>query len=142
MHYVYRNDNDYAVCYGGFLWQSGDTLEIPYPVPDSLGLTCVASGRPPDPVLFHDDIVLPPDGAAVAELADPLLSHNVALSILCMTSSSGAVCRFGHQDNIPVPIDARGFEHVLSWQFCSKLFLHNPTEVEAVISISAIEVVS
>ena len=142
MNYVYRNDNSYAVCYAGFLWQSGDTLEIPYPVPDSLGLTCLLQGRPPDPVLFHDDIVILPGSEATVSLAEPLLSLNVALSILCMTSSSGAVCRFGHPYNIPVPIDARGFEHVLSWQFCSKLFLHNPTELEAVISISAIEVVS
>ena len=142
MNYIYRNDNSYAVCYAGFLWQSGDTLEIPYPVPDSLGLTCLLQGRPPDPVLFHDDIVILPGSEATVSLAEPLLSLNVALSILCMTSSSGAVCRFGHPDNIPVPIDARGFEHVLSWQFCSKLFLHNPTELEAVISISAIEVVS
>ena len=57
MKYVYRNDNPYAVAYAGFLWLSGDTLETFCPVPDTLGLTCLHEGKPPDPVLFHDDII-------------------------------------------------------------------------------------
>ena len=141
MNYVYRNDNPYAVAWGGFLWQSGDTLDVPSPVPESLGLTCLVEGSPPDPVLFHDDIVIPPGGQAVAVLTEPHFSSNVALSIECMSINSGVECRFGALENIPVPIDARGFVHVLSWELCSKLFLLNTTENEAVISVSAVEVI-
>ncbi|MBR0186900.1 MAG: hypothetical protein IJQ24_12810 [Synergistaceae bacterium] len=141
MMYIYRNDNNYAVAYAGFLWQTGDTLNVPFPVPDSLGLTCLVQGRPPDPVLFHDDIIIPAGAQAVAVFAEPLLSHNVALSIECMSINSGVECRFGARDNNPVPIDARGFVHVLSWELCSRLFFRNTTENEAVISVSAVEVI-
>ena len=142
MNYIYRNDNHYAVCFQDFLWQAGDTLEVPFPVHESLGLTCIQQGKPPDPVLFHDDFVITPGGDAHVVLGEPLLAHNVALSIECMSLNSGAECRFGSIENLPIPIDARGFIHVLPWTLCSHIFLHNTTENEAIISVTAVEVVS
>ncbi len=56
-----------------------------------------------------------------------------------MTLNSGVACRFGSLNNNPIPIDTRAFSQVLEWELCSRIFLENFTENEAVISITAIE---
>ena len=142
MNYSYTNNTDTTVIFRNDIWLPGQSLDTPYPVPDTLGLTCSAQGSPPDPVLFHDDITIPPGEQAEVSLFPPAFSYNIALSILDMTQDAGVECRFGSPQNTPVPIDARGFVHVLDWVVCSKLFLTNTTENTAIIGVTAIEVVS
>ena len=140
MTYLYRNDNSYPVGVDGVICSPGETFSLDFPAPPSLGLTLIQQGNPPDPVLFHDDFLIAPGQSVDVALNDPVWSHNVALSILCMSNNSGVQCCFGATSNIPVPIDARGFEHVLDWRLCSKLFLLNSTDNDALISVTALEV--
>ena len=139
MNYIYRNDSHQAVSFLDYCWLPDEILSTPYPVPVSLGLTCIQQGIPPDPVLFHDDVAVSPGEHASVNIPAPALSHNVVLSIQCMTPSSGVECRFGSSQNKPIPIDVRAFSQTLDWILCSQILLHNPTEAEAVISVSAIE---
>lgn len=139
MNYIYRNDTGHTVCYRDNFWLPDEQISTPYPVLEALELTCIQQGTPPDPVLFHDDVVVPPGGDVSVKIPAPALARNVVLSMQCMTLSSGAECRFGSSENKPVPLDARAFSQTLDWTLCSAIFLHNPTEEEAVISVSAIE---
>lgn len=139
MNYTYRNDTSHTILYRGYFWLPGDEIDTPYPVPSSLGLTCIQQGTSPDPVLFHDDVVVPAGEQVEVFLNEPTISHNVALSILCLTQNSGVECRFNSPDNRPLPIDLRSFSQTLSWNLCSRIFLNNPTDIEARISITAIE---
>lgn len=142
MNWIYTNNSDNTVLYRGFYWKPGDVLDTPYPVPASLGLTCVQHGSLPDPVLFHDDLIIQSRQNAVVEVNSPLLSNKVALDINCMTAQAGVECYFNSLNNKPIPIDVRGFSQVIDWAFCSKIFLLNPTDLEVIVSITAIEVVS
>ena len=142
MNYIYRNNSNNTVIYNNFIWLPGETLSVPCPVPDSLGLECLQEGQPPDPVLLHEDIVILPHDSISVSLPEPFASHNVALRILDMSFDSGVECRFNSSENNPVPIDTRGFEHVLPYELCSKIFFSNNLDITAAISITAIEVVS
>lgn len=139
MNYIYRNNSQRTILFRNYYWLPDDEISIPYPVPDALGLTCVQEGCSPDPVLFHDDIIIPAGEQAEISLDAPTISHNIALSILCLSSDSGVECRFGSQNNKPIPIDLRSFSQVLSWDLCSRIFFTNTTQNEAQISVSAIE---
>lgn len=141
MNWIYKNETDNTVLYRNYCWGQGEIVTTSCPVPDSFGLTCLQEGSLPDPVLYHDDLVLPSGFSAVAEIDAPYLSHNVALDINCMTRDNGVECRFNSSNNKPIPIDVRGFSQVIDWTLCSKLFLHNPTDSQVIISITAIEVV-
>ena len=142
MNYIYRNDTRHIIHYRRFSWLLDEQLETPYPVPDDLGLTCIQLGQPPDPVLFHDDIIVPAGEQVTVNIDAPTLSNSVALTIFCISPSSGVECRFGSTVNKPIPIDMRAFSQTLDWTLCSRIFLLNPTDAEAIISISAIEDVS
>ena len=141
MNFLYKNNTKNTVIFQNLICLPGDELSVPFPIPSSLGLTCIQEGSSPDPVLFHDDIIIPPQQTVSVSLSEPLLSHNVALRILDMSLDSGVECRFNSTINRPIPIDARGFVHVLPWQFCSKIFFFNNLDILASISITAIEVI-
>lgn len=142
MKWIYRNNTKHIIGYRNYTWLPDEQHELSFPVPVSLGLTCIQLGSVPDPVLFHDDVVVAAGSSACIEINPPALSHNVSLNIQCMIQSSGVECRFNHSDNNPVPIDVRGFSQVMEWELCSRIFLSNSTDTEAIISISAIEAVS
>ena len=142
MKYIYRNDTHHIIHYRRFSWLPDEQLETPYPVPDDLGLTCIQLGQPPDPVLFHDDVIVPAGEQVIVSIDAPALSHAVALTVFCISPSSGVECRFGSSENKPIPIDMRAFSQTLDWALCSRIFLLNPTDAEAIISVSAIEDVS
>ena len=142
MNYIYRNDSRHVVHYRNLSWLPDEQLETPYPVPDELGLTCIQLGKPPDPVLFHDDVIVQAGEQVSISINAPALGHAVALTIFCISPSAGVECKFGSSENKPIPIDMRAFSQTIDWALCSQIFLHNPTETEAIISISAIEDVS
>lgn len=142
MTYSYSNNSDHAISFRSILWLPGETIDTDSPVPDNLGLTCLRQGNPPDPVLMHDNYILEPDARLEIDIPAPNLSHNVALDIRDMSLDSGVTCSFGSQDNSPIPIDTRDFSHVLAWELCSRIFIHNPTDLQAVISLTALEVVA
>ena len=142
MTYSYTNNTNSAIAYRSYFWLPDETLEVDFPVPESLGLTCNFHGKPPDPVLFHDNITLQAGEQCDIPIPAPLFSQNVALHIQDMSLDCGVECCFGSLDNIHFPIDVRDFLHVLTWELCSQIYLFNPTENVAVISITAIEVVS
>ena len=141
MNYIYRNNTKRIILYRNYYWLPDDEISTPFPVPDSLGLSCFREGTPPDPVLFHDDIIIHPGGQTTVNLDAPIISHNVALSIICLSHDSGVECRLGSIHNKPIPIDLRSFSQVLSWDLCSRIFFLNTTNNEAQISVSAIEAV-
>ena len=142
MTYLYRNDTTHTICYRNDLWLPGKTIETTYSVPDELWLTCLQMGNCHDPVIFHDDVLILAGQTLELAIEAPTFSHNVALSIQCMTPNSGVECRLGYENNKPIPIDARTFSQTLDWSLCSRIFLHNSTDNEAVISITALEVIS
>lgn len=139
MSYIYRNNTKRTILYRNYYWKPDDEVSTPFPLPQDLGLTCIHSDAEPDPVLFHDDIVIQSKQNAEVLLDYPAISHNVALYIQCMSQNSGAVCRFNSLNNRPIPIDARSFFQVIPWELCSHIFLNNPSEQEVIISITAIE---
>lgn len=139
--WIYKNNTGKLILYRNNAYRPGDEISTSYPVPSSLGLTCIQEGDSPDPIIFHDDIVIPVGAQEVITLNSPIISHNVDLTILCMTPNSGAECKFNSLNNKPVPIDSRGFKHILSWEMCSKIYLSNPTNNDVHVSVSAIEVV-
>ena len=105
----------------------------------SLGFTCLQEGNVPDPVLFHDDLILAPGKTRTVELEGPTRTHQVALSLFCI-GGGGAECRFISRDNKPIPLDVRGFAHTMPWEMCARMFFTNTTETETHISVSAVEV--
>ena len=44
MNWIYFNNSHSIICYSFFIWMPGQSLEIPYSVPDDLGLTCIQEG--------------------------------------------------------------------------------------------------
>ncbi len=139
MNYIYRNNSNSTIIYRNYCWPPKDEVSTPFPVPSSLGLSCIQQGDSPDPVLFHDDIIIPAGEQVEISIDVPAISHNIALSILCLTHNSGVECRFGSPNNKAIPIDVRSFSQVLSWDLCSRIFFTNTTQNEAQISVSAIE---
>lgn len=142
MNWLYKNNTNSSIFLNNHLIKPGDTVSSPHPLPLSSGLTCTQEGSKPDPVLFHDDFIIPAGSEVQASIPQPQNSQNVALSILCMSDSGGILCRFNSQDNNPVPVDTRGFVHVLSWKMCSRIFMLNSTDNTAIISVTAVEVVN
>ena len=138
MRFRYKNNTNHAVIYRDRVWQRGEEFEVSYPVPSSLELTCTQEGNAPDPVLYHGDIVINAGKDAVIEIAEPLLSDKVFLSILAV--HGGVECRFNSADNKPMPIDERSFVQNLDWSLCSKIFLKNTLGISVQISITAVEV--
>lgn len=141
MKWIYRNDSASTVIYRSTTWLPGMTAETAYPIPPELGLTCVQEGDAPDIVLLHTDITIQPGTQEVISIPAPKLSHAVSVTILCMTVDSGCECRFNSPRNCIIPIDVRAFQQTTSWQNCQRVFLTNNTEVEAVISVTAVEAV-
>ena len=141
MNYIYRNNTHSSIIYHNFIWMPGEQIAVPFKVPTSLGLTCILEGEAPDPVLCHEDIIILPHDSATLSLQEPQFSHNVALRILDMSIDSGVECRFNSTNNKPIPIDARGFEHVLHWELCSQIFFYNNSDITVAISVTAFEVV-
>ena len=139
MKWIYFNNSKRIVFFKNFSWLPNEQHEVSFPVPDSLGLTCIQQGSIPDPVLFHDDILIAAGTSATVDIPAPVLTQNISLNIQCMIQNSGVECRFNHQDNTPIPIDARAFSQCIDWSLCSKIFLNNPTDVETIISVTAIE---
>lgn len=139
MNWKYKNNNNYPIIWGYKLWEPEKELETSYPVPAFVGLTCTQTGDVPDPVTFHDDIIVQPGETVQVDIEG---SGNIALSVFCMTAGQGVECRFNSLSNKPIPIDVRGFTQTLPWISCSQLFLTNPGIAEAHISVSAVEVVS
>ena len=139
MTYKYKNNTDHTVIYRDRVLLCGEELEVPYPLPSSFGLTCLQEGNAPDPVLFCDDLIIDAGQEATIEISEPLLSHKVYLTILCM-SEGGVECRFNSSENKPIPIDSRGFVQKINWELCSKIFLKNTLDISVHISITALEV--
>ena len=48
MNWIYLNNSNRIICYRFFYWLPGQSLEIPYHVPDGLGLTCIQEGTSTD----------------------------------------------------------------------------------------------
>ena len=112
------------------------------PIPDFVGLTCIQQGDIPDPVLCHEDVIVQPNEEISVSIKSPERTPNVALRIVCVNLDGAVECRFNSANNTPVPIDSRDFVHVLPWFSCCNIFLKNPMETQAHISISAVEVVN
>lgn len=141
MNWIYRNNTNCTILYRNFICKPGEEISSRYPLTSSSGLTCIQEGTTPDPVILHEDIIIQGGEDASVSIYSPEFSQHVALSILCMTQDGGVECRFNSRKNKPVPIDTRGFIHTLNWEMCSKIFLHNPADNDAIISITAVEVV-
>lgn len=142
MNWIYTNNTNAPVIYRSELWLPNEAREVSFPVPNTLGLTCIQEGTTPDPVLFHDDVTVQAGEQVSLNINPPNISHAVSLSVQCMTPSAGCQCRFNHESNTAIPIDARAFIHTMDWENCSRILLSNPTDTEAVISVTAIEAVS
>lgn len=141
MNWIYTNNTDTTIIYRSETWVPNETRETAYPVPSSLGLTCVQEGDTLDPVLFHDDVIVQPNSQEVVNIKPPTLSHAVDLNIICMTPETGCECRFNSLHGCAIPIDARCFQQITSWNNCSRIYLINDTDIEAHISVTAFEVV-
>ena len=137
----YKNTTDRTVIWRGERWGPGEEKEVSHPVPASLGFVCLREGNVPDPVLFHDDLIIAPNETRAVELDGPSSTHNVAISLFCL-SGGGVECRFNSGENTPIPMDVRGFAHTMPWEMCARMFLTNTTETETHISVSAVEVIS
>ena len=135
----YKNATDRTVIWRGERWGPGDEKEVSYPVPSSLGFVCLREGNVPEPVLFHDDLIIAPGETRTVELDGPTQTHQVALSLFCV-SGGGAECRFISRSNKPLPLDVRGFAHTMPWEMCARMFFTNTAETETHISVSAVEV--
>lgn len=135
----YKNDTDEIIIWKNNHWGQGEEKELAYPVPASLGLTCTQEGTMPDPVLFHDDLLIVSEDTEVINLNAPMLSDKVFLSLLCI-GEGGVECRFNSLDNNPIPLDVRNFTQTMTWEMCSRIFLKNITETETHISVTAVEV--
>ncbi len=142
LKWKFKNNTKNTIMFNNVIWQPNEEHELAYSVPAICGLTCTQEGNEPEPVLFHDDLIISAGAEVPIELNTPTFAKNVALSIMCMTSNSGCECRFNSNTNTPIPIDVRSFIHVMPWFSCSKIFLKNTTENDVHISVSAVEVVS
>ena len=142
MNWIYKNNSQSTVIFRNNIWLPGDELQIPYPVPEHIGLTCTKQGQFSDPVLCHDDVLINPGEKVNINIICPRISYNVALTIIDLSQDSAVVCRFNCENNNPIPIDVRGFQHILPWEMCSLILLQNISDNTAHVSVTAIEVVS
>ena len=142
MNWIYKNNTQHTIIYRNNIWLPGQELEISYPVPDYLPLSCIQKGKLHDPVLVHNDVIVDAGSTEIIYIDAPDISHNVALSIINLSPDSAVLCRFNSENNKPIPIDVRGFQHILPWVLCSHIFLENISDTSAHISITAIAVVS
>lgn len=142
MKWIYKNNSEQTILYNNHICLPGEEITSLYPLPTSLGLTCIQYGKNPDPVILHDDVSLNAGEQKVIDINSPERSPNIALSIMCMTSEAGVECRLNHESNKPIPIDGRSFSQTLPWVMCSRIILTNPTANTAIISITAVEVIS
>ena len=53
----------------------------------------------------------------------------------------GVEYRFMSDTNKPLPLDTRGFVHVVPWEMCCRLFFKNVSGEETQVSVSAVEVI-
>ena len=136
----YRNVTDRVILWRGERWGPGEEREVPYPVPLSIGFICTQEGNLPDPVLFHDDLIIAPGETRLVELDVSTITYHVALTLLCLNSGGGAECRFNSPDNNPIPLDVRGFIHTMPWEMCARMYITNTTGTETHVSVSAVEV--
>lgn len=136
----YKNPTDRAICWRDIFWEPGEERETPNPVPSFTGLECIQEGVPPDPVLFHGDLIIQPGETKQIEMEGARHARQVALSLFCM-GGGGVECRFISETNRPIPLDTRGFAHVMPWEMCCRLFFKNASDKEAHISVSAVEVI-
>lgn len=139
MKFKYKNDTEAAVIYRDRVWQRGEEHEVPYPVPPSLGLTCTQEGNTPDPVLFHDDVVINAGKDVEIDVPMPTLSNKIFVSILCV-SGGGVECRFNSAENRPIPIDERSFVQKMDWTLSSKIYLKNLLNISVQVSVTVVEV--
>lgn len=89
----YKNPTDRAICWRNIFWEPGEEKETPNPVPSFTGLECTQEGTAPDPVLFHDDLIVQPGETKRVEMDGPQYTRQVALSLFCM-GPVGVECRF------------------------------------------------
>lgn len=136
----YKNNGETPIFWGRILWGPGEEKETPNPVPSSTGLDCTQEGTLPDPVLFHDDLIIQPGETKQVDMDGPRYTHQVALSIFRM-SGGGVEYRFMSDTNTPLPLDTRGFVHVVPWEMCARMFFKNVSGEEAQVSVSAVEVI-
>lgn len=136
----YKNPTDRAICWRNIFWEPGEEKETPNPVPSFTGLVCTQEGSVPDPVLFHDDLIIQPGETKRVEMDGPQYTRQVALSIFRM-GGGGVEYRFMSDTNKPLPLDTRGFVHVVPWEMCCRLFFKNVSGEETQVSVSAVEVI-
>lgn len=137
----YKNNTDRIIIWKNITWSQGSEIETLFPVPASLGLTCTQEGNIPDPVLFHNDLLIASGDTEIINLDAPEFGGNIFLSLLCI-GEGGVECYFNSLNNNPIPLDVRGFAHVMPWEACSRIYLKNVTDSATHISVSAVEVCS
>lgn len=136
-HWKYKNESEHrTVIWRDISWKPGETQTVAYPLPEYLGLTCVEEGTRPDPILCHEDVVLQAGESARIEIAAPLPSEKVSLTLTRV--KGGAECRFNNEKNRPIPVDGRPFSRVLPWEYCAVLFFNNMIDDETHISVDAV----
>ena len=91
-------------------------------------------------MLFHDDIIIQPGETKQVDMDGPRYTRQVALSIFRM-SGGGVEYRFMSDTNKPLPLDTRGFVHVVPWEMCARMFFKNVSDEETQVSVSAVEVI-
>ena len=141
MNWRYKNSGSHAIIWRQDLWEPGEEKETSTPVPFFTGLVCTQSGSGPDPVLTHEDLLIHAGETTALDIAGSPNTKQVALSLFCM-GSGGALVRFNAPDNRPLPLDIRGFVHVMPWESCGRLFFENTGGGDVHISVSAVEVTS
>ncbi|MBR0075101.1 MAG: hypothetical protein IJP96_05065 [Synergistaceae bacterium] len=139
--WIYKNETKHKIIYRDYTWDAGATVAISTPIPSSLGLTCINEGNKPDPILFCNDIVIAPNDEAVVTLSGSSLTHNVHLTIQCITTRGTVECRFIDDENTPIFIDAQGFSQVMPFDLCQKIILKNTISNSLNVNVTAIEVV-
>ena len=80
----YKNNGETPIFWGRILWGPGEEKETPNPVPSSTGLDCTQEGTLPDPVLFHEDLIIQPGEMKQVDMDGSRYTHQVALSIFRM----------------------------------------------------------
>jgi hypothetical protein len=145
--WIYKNDTGHPQMWKGYVWPVGatrplerETDEVPFPVPDHLGLTLVQAGEVPDPVYFADDVVVEAAGGeqTVHIPAPPDGSVFVDLSVWCGIGE-GAFLRFNGNSNNEISVDARAVIRRMKWEDCATLYFRNPTSGDVTIGISALK---
>jgi len=144
--WIYRNDTDHPVMWKGFVWPPEETRpvmkdsdDVPFPVPEHIGLTLVQEGNVPDPVVFADDVVVEgAGGELIVHIPAPANGDEfIDITVWCGIGD-GAFLRFNGPDNTEISIDRRGLIRRMRWEDCATLYFRNPTGGEATIGISVL----